>query len=189
MPNPNNLLERLRAGDETALQSAYLDYRTDFLRWAKSQTAASEHDILDLYQDTLIIFYQKLKSGKVEHLDAGVAPYLFGIGKKLIINRRWKTIREVSFDPADRLFLQSVFAQNEDESEQIWMPVFQKAIDQMGENCQNIIHWFYFQGLSIEEIGRRLGYATDEVTRVTKMRCIKKLRQLVSPEPQKETPL
>ncbi len=180
MSEPTNLLETLRAGDENALRLAYLDHRDGFLRWARSLTHAAEPDLLDLYQDTLVVFYQNLTAGKIQHLDSGVAPYLFGIGKKLIVSRRWRTRREISFDPADELFLRSLTVPGDDEPEQIWKPIFKKALDRMNETCQKIIEWFYYHDYPIEVICERLGYSSDEVTRVTKMRCLKKLREIVA---------
>lgn len=180
MSEQTNLLERLRNSDESALRQAYLDHRAGFLRWAKSTTHAAETDLLDLYQDTLVIFYQNLTAGKIQHLDDGVAPYLFGIGKKLILNRRLRTRREISFDPADEIMLRQIGLADEDPAAAEWKPVFQKAFAQLNDSCRQIIEMFYYRDFSIEVIRKRLGYSSEEVTRVTKLRCLRKMRELVA---------
>jgi RNA polymerase sigma-70 factor (ECF subfamily) len=172
----STLVQRLSAGDESALQQAYLKYRKDFLRWAKSKSNQSESELEDLYQDTLIIFYQNLRAGKVVHLDQGIAPYLFGIGKKLLL-RRFSTVRrELSFDPCDEVFMQLIIVPEEKVELDQSQVLLRKAFEQLNETCQKIIEWFYYRDHSIEMIGQRLGYSSEEVTRVTKMRCLKKLR-------------
>jgi RNA polymerase sigma-70 factor (ECF subfamily) len=173
------LLERLSAGDESALQQAYLEYRKDFLHWAKSKSKQPETELTDLYQDTLIIFYQNLRAGKVVHLDQGIAPYLFGIGKKLLLRRFSNTQREFSFDPADEVFLQGILLPEESKEPDAEQLLLRKALEQLNETCQKIIEWFYYQDHSIQMIAQRLGYSSEEVTRVTKMRCLKKLRELM----------
>ncbi|MBL7827264.1 MAG: sigma-70 family RNA polymerase sigma factor [Saprospiraceae bacterium] len=175
-----NLLEKLRLGDEGALRQAYLEHRSAFLRWATAITNAQEQDLLDFYQETLIIFYQNLSMGKIQHLDRGVAPYLFGIGKKLLLNRWLRVTREISLDPTDVLFLQQIDIPSNDTIDEEWKITFKKAMALLNENCRRILEWFYYHDCSIEVICERMGYSSEEVTRVTKMRCLKKLREIIS---------
>ncbi|HOY18596.1 MAG TPA: sigma-70 family RNA polymerase sigma factor [Haliscomenobacter sp.] len=175
------LLQKLMEGDETALEQAYLDYRSDFLQWASTNSSQSTTELADLYQDTLIIFYQNLRAGKILHLDRGIAPYLFGIGKKLLLRRyAAQAKRELSFDPADEVFLQGITLPEENKEVDHGQMVLRKALEQLNETCQQIIEWFYYHDYSIEMICQRLGYSSEEVTRVTKMRCLKKLRELMT---------
>lgn len=177
MSEQTNLLEQLRQGNEAALRKAYLEHRSAFLRWASSLTHAPQPDLLDLYQDTLVVFFQNLTADKIQHLNDGAAPYLFGIGKKLILARRMRTWREVSFNPAEH-FLQSLDLPETEPNE--WASIFKRAIGQLGSTCQQIIEWFYYRDFSIEVIREQLGYSSDEVVRVTKSRCLKKMRELVA---------
>jgi RNA polymerase sigma factor (sigma-70 family) len=184
MHEQTDTLERLQNGDEAALRAAYLEHRDRFLRWANAISFAPQPDLLDLYQETLIIFYQNLRAGKIRHLDQGVAPYLYGIGKKLLLVRRWRTRREVSFDPADEVVLRQIglLADPPPAEESDWKPIFKTALQQLGDNCRQIIEWFYYHEFPIESIRERLGYNSDEVVRVTKLRCLRKLREIVAPK-------
>lgn len=183
MHEQTSLLERLQNGDEKALRAAYSEHRDRFLRWANSLTFAPEPDLLDLYQDTLIIFYQNLRAGKIQHLDQGVAPYLYGIGKKLLLVRRFRTRRELSFDPADEVLLRQIGLLADPSAEESeWKPIFKTALQRLGDTCRQIVELFYYHDFPIESIRERLGYSSDEVVRVTKLRCLRKLREIVAPQ-------
>lgn len=48
----------------------------------------------------------------------------------------------------------------------------------MGERCQNIIS-LYFEGISGEEIARKLEFSSYEYYRVAKNRCIENLKKVI----------
>jgi RNA polymerase sigma factor (sigma-70 family) len=176
-----SFLEPLRKGDEIAFCQAYHYYRPAFLRWAKSANTVESIDLLELYQDAMIILYQSLQQGKINNYDNGLLPYLFGITKNLIRTRKLKNWRVFSLDPDDEVLLQHLHFQSDFEEvhNDQWKDIFNRALAEMSENCLKIINWFYYYDYSIEVISERLGYASEEVTRVTKMRCLKQLKTIV----------
>jgi DNA-directed RNA polymerase specialized sigma24 family protein len=50
------------------------------------------------------------------------------------------------------------------------------AIDRLGEPCKTILQQFYFEGKSLTEICRHIGYKNVESVKVQKCKCLRRLR-------------
>ena len=81
----NEIIQKIRSGGQTELGSIYEEYRTEFLQWITKEYDCSMDDGKDIYQLTILIFYDNIKKGKLEHLVSSVKTYLFGIGKNLAL--------------------------------------------------------------------------------------------------------
>ncbi len=55
----------------------------------------------------------------------------------------------------------------------------EQNITLLGEKCRRCIDLFYFQQQSMQKIAVQLGWASDDVAKKEKYRCLKKLRQLI----------
>ncbi|MBK8451704.1 MAG: sigma-70 family RNA polymerase sigma factor [Saprospiraceae bacterium] len=93
MPNKENkesnfiIKELLSGNNDVPLKKLYDSYRDDFLAWASKRfTKLNKEDFLDAFQDSLIAFYEKVKSGKIKTLSIDIRTFLFGIGERRIIN-------------------------------------------------------------------------------------------------------
>ena len=90
----NNVLEDLRTGNEKALRKVYEDNRDKFLNFAKRYNLP-HNDVVDIYQDTYVIFYNNIMSGKIETMTSSISTYLFSVGKYLIFDKMKKNNKTV----------------------------------------------------------------------------------------------
>jgi len=58
-------LEELKQGSEQKLREVYEDNRDKFLNFAKRYNLPQD-DVIDIYQDAYVAFYNNVMSGKVE---------------------------------------------------------------------------------------------------------------------------
>src|ERR1043165_2038419 len=79
----NQILERIRLGGQSELGMVYEEYRSEFIQWITREFQCSTDDSKDIYQLTILIFYDNVMSGKLEHLVSSIKTYLFGIGKNV----------------------------------------------------------------------------------------------------------
>ncbi|MBC7775643.1 MAG: sigma-70 family RNA polymerase sigma factor [Phycisphaerae bacterium] len=174
-------LSQLIADESLALQELYHTHRHDFFSFIQKKIQADKAEIADLYQDAMVIFFLNLRKGKIQELPNGPFPYIIGIAKNLLLKRRYSSAKEIYFDPNDEQFIQKLDFP-EEATEEALEPaekrLLSSGLGQLSENCLTIIKLFYYQNISIEAITQQMGYASEEVTRVTKMRCIQKLREL-----------
>ena len=113
-------LQSLKQGSDQALQQVYEDNRDKFINFARRYNLDTD-DIIDIYQDAYIVFYNNVMSGKIESFTSSISTYLFSIGKYLIFDKMKKNNKKVSsnfdFEPkVHRSFSINVFSKSLDMS-------------------------------------------------------------------------
>jgi RNA polymerase sigma-70 factor (ECF subfamily) len=169
-------LERVARDDKKALDQLYIKYREPFLAYFKKYEISDE-EIKDLYQDTMIAFYQRGVKGKLSSLSSSIKTYVFGIGK----NKAVDLIRKKKID------MQIKLSETEYESIQVddivlspFQVKLRKHFNQLGESCKRMLTMFYYRGLDINDIVEIGGYKDANTVKSHKSRCLKKLRSLVN---------
>ena len=57
--------------------------------------------------------------------------------------------------------------------------IINKCIQQLGETCRRVLMYYYFDGLSMQEIADKLGFANTNTAKTKKYKCKIKLEELV----------
>lgn len=174
------LVSDLQAGNQSRLREVYEAYQKPFLAWAISRFRCQEEEAREVYQDLILAFYENVMNGKINTLNSKLQTYLFGIGKFILLKRiekgnRLDELGEDSLDiaiPADQL--PGYETEQTERSDSIMT-----AINQLGENCRDLLIDVYYHRLSGDVIADRLGYKNPDVVKSQKARCMKKLRTLV----------
>ncbi|MGB5646091.1 MAG: sigma-70 family RNA polymerase sigma factor, partial [Muriicola sp.] len=93
----NALFESLKNGSDSAFKGVYEGNRELFLNFARKYGLGDE-DVLDIYQDTYIAFYENIQHGKLTELKSSVSTYLISIGKYKIMERLRKNSKRIEND-------------------------------------------------------------------------------------------
>ncbi|GGH34304.1 RNA polymerase subunit sigma-24 [Mangrovimonas yunxiaonensis] len=185
MENTNashHILKALRSGSERTQREVYEANRDKFLNFAK-RYALSEEDVIDVYQDAYIIFYNNIVSGKLEVLTSSISTYLFSIGKNLIMDRLRKQKRQLKTNDYTHLVqdetsdLSALDLEPEALSEE--QELLRTHFGTLGKKCQEILTLFYYRGFTISEILEFSDYNSENVIKSQKSRCLKTLRELI----------
>jgi len=148
-----------------------------FLRWAKESSRLPEDDLRDIFQNAVIIMLLNLESGRLVQLVGTLCTYVFGISKNLIQAFRRKNGRtDLPGDlPEGKTGEQEMSTEErmirEQEKERLWA-----SVGTLGEPCRAIIHLTYVEGMTGQEIADILGYASADVVRQLRKRCLDRLR-------------
>ena len=78
------------------LEQLYSMLRPLFMDFGKRYTQ-QEEDVLDVFQDAMIVFYENIQTGKLTVLDSTVKTYVFSIGKHLLINKLKKQQKKLFY--------------------------------------------------------------------------------------------
>lgn len=178
MNGKQNELDDFHKNPNSVLVGIYNKCRPKFIGWGKENTRTSSHDLTDIFQNAVIILMLNIESGRLTELVGTLCTYLFGIGKNLIQAFRRKQGR-IGL-PGDEAFpitketdpgaeAQIIADQ---ANEQLWAKV-----DALGEPCRSLLALTYREGLNSQEIADVLGYASPEVVRQLRKRCLDKLRK------------
>ncbi|MCC6459617.1 MAG: sigma-70 family RNA polymerase sigma factor [Saprospiraceae bacterium] len=173
-------LDHLKQHLERALDDLYQCYRPAFLRWLQAEYPnLDHHDRLDIFQDTVIVVWNNVRSERLSELRSTLWTYVCGIGKLLAMSKRRKQGR-VSYveDMTEYLKGMDSFSELEfmtrDELDLIW-----KYIDQLDEPYCSVLTLTFKYDLSSAEIAELMNAASAAVVRVQRNRGMNQLRQLV----------
>lgn len=176
--NRDQLIDNLKRGDTGLLDEVYLENRDAFLNWIRKSYNLKEEDAADIYQDTLIAFYENVRNGKLERLSANLQTYLFSIGKNMALKRHRsmrliKKHEDALIAEADNV--EDPFTGDVDER----TVAVKKAFEKMEEPCHSILKQYYYFRQSMAEIAETLDYKNADTVKSQKSRCMKHLKEMV----------
>lgn len=177
----DEIISKIRSGGQTELGLVYAEYREEFLRWITKEYHCSDDDSKDIYQLTILIFYDNIKQGKLERLVSSVKTYLFGIGKNIAKEYIRKEKRYTPIDLEKSLKQHLVDEQTQAIDEQAF-DVAGVALAKLGDPCRRLIEMFYYEKKSMTEISEALQYKNPETAKNQKCKCMARLRELFAAE-------
>jgi len=148
-------------------------YKSAFPAVAKyvSKMGGSFDDAKDVFQDALVIYYEKTTTGELS-LNTTETAYLLGIAKHL-----WfKKFR----DDSNNLPLDSYgFDISDETDEQPSTNKLMRYLETAGKKCMELLSAFYYHKLSMNELAGLFGYGSERSATVQKYKCIEKVRETV----------
>ncbi len=172
-------LESIREGNREVLGEVYARYRVDFVRFGRRYTLPDEV-VTDVWQDTIVNFYENITNGRLTTLTSSLKTYLFSLGKYALIDESRRRNRRT----APVANGQQLIEIHPDERPQPLEAneALDVAITRLGERCRKLLIHFYYDNFAVEAIAERMGYANENTVSAHKSRCMKKLRELLTPK-------
>ena len=172
--------EALVKKGNSALDDLYLAHKEEFINFCRSYPIERD-DIIDIYQDAIIAFYENVASGKLSSLKSTVKTYIFSIGKYSIFNKLKKEKKTTAFQDEHLKMLDlSIF--NDSQVSDSRTVIVREALEQLGERCKRVLVLFYYHSYSIEALMNEMGYKNENVVRSHKSRCLKQLKDMIIAE-------
>lgn len=174
-------IKEIKNGNENVLLELYKLYRNEFLNWSLINYKINKEDGKDIFQDTVIAFYNNVKSGALTHLTSDVKTYLFAIGKFKIINFLKKQQRSVTFSDFDLLKVEEPINNEmlDKEENEFIKDTVKKYLNEQCEDCKKVLELYYFKDLDMKTIALEMGYKNADVAKKKKYECFKKLAEMV----------
>jgi DNA-directed RNA polymerase specialized sigma24 family protein len=169
MPEMNNLI-RTTAEDREQLFIAL--YKSAFPSVARyiSKMGGSFDEAKDIFQDALVIYYEKAAAGSVS-IKTNEKAYLLGISKHLWL-RKFKD--NVLRSPIDGIDLEAA-ADEEDYSENMLMHYLATA----GKKCMDLLRSFYYDNVPLADAATLFGFSGVRSATVQKYKCLEKVRETI----------
>ncbi|GAB5564716.1 MAG: hypothetical protein Wins2KO_17790 [Winogradskyella sp.] len=171
----DDLQQRLRADDKSALELVYKSYKSEFLNYSK-RFQINTNETLDIYQDAVIAMYQNFTVKKLELKDSSVKTYLFGIGKHKIYNVLKKNNKHLKIVNEVEDF-EEIKVDADD------LNYYQKQLSELLKNisdsCKELLRLYYYRNLTVSEIVEHTNYKDANTVKSHKSRCMKRLKSMV----------
>jgi len=163
------ILDRIGRGDEKALDELYRKYYR-MMTQAIIKNNGTEEEAKDIYQEALIVFWQKAVSHQLV-LTSKISTYLYSICLNL-----WRK----ELDRKSRLSHEEKDGVEYIDNESLERSkIIHQCIEQLGNTCQKILMYYYFDDMSLQDIANKLGFANAETAKTKKYKCKKRLDSLV----------
>lgn len=175
-----NLLADISVGgrrEENAIGQIYNRYLCPVLKMI-IQRGGNEADGEDVFQEAVIILYEKIKSGEFE-LKSRLVSYLLTVSTHIWSKRMRKLGKETFPNNWDEDIPAPTVADSlthilSEENETILF----RMMNHLKEDCREILMSAVFENQSMKVISSRMGYQSAQVARNKKCRCLSYLRKI-----------
>ena len=138
----------------------------------------NEDDAKDIFQESVIILYNKVQSGSFE-LNSKLKTFLYSVCRRLWLKRLNQKSRNVPGDLMDLENVESVEMDLADHEEKdAKFRQMEKALQLLGEPCKTIIEDYYMQNKSMQDISEKFGYTNADNAKTQKYKCLQRLKKL-----------
>lgn len=163
------ILDRISKGDERALDYLYKKYYKMMTNIVLKNNG-TEDEAKDVYQEALVAFWQKAASGKLV-LTSKISTFLYSI----CLNQWRKELDRKSRLTGEEVDGEEFQSHEEKERYKIVM----QCIGELGDTCKRILTYYYFDGLNMTDIAKKMNFANTDTAKTKKYKCKKKLDSLI----------
>jgi RNA polymerase sigma factor (sigma-70 family) len=168
-------LEGIRADNDMALKSLYR-YLYPVISNMVLKNSGSEAEAKDIFQESLIIFIEKVKNGF--RPDCQVRTFVYSIARRLWLKRLAEKSRMFGGIEEMEEFLPCEVEISEEEFSQKEMVKLTEALSRIGEPCRSLLTDFYINSLGLEELTVKFRYTNKDNTKNQKYKCLQRLKKI-----------
>lgn len=165
-----DIIEQVKREGSPALSRLYCQYRVVFIHWLSGKFGCESELAKDIYQQTILTFYENVQQGKVTALTSHVKTYLFSIGK----NKFYEAVRERAKQEKAK-----DWQVEQDSSPESLLELVENCLKKLGEPCRGLLMQFYYHKRSMEQIAEFFEYKNIDTAKNQKFKCLERLRKLV----------
>lgn len=176
VPTDREVVLGILNNSEEALNKLYLGYYPMVLQFILNNNG-DEDDAKDVYQEAIIVLYNKIKSGNFE-LSSKLKTYLYSVSRRVWLKKLAQQSKKISniADFEDVLIVEEDIEQHEQKDLQF--DKMKISLESLGEPCKTIIEDFYIHNLSMQDICEKFGYTNSDNAKTQKYKCLQRLKKL-----------
>ena len=146
------------------------------------KNSGTKNDAEDIFQEAMVVFYKKVKHPDFS-LNSKISTYLFAVSrnlwlKKLRDNRVSSTgqvVEDLHLDAGIDIQLNMEYTEEQKMIGELMM--------ETGNKCYELLKAYYFEKQRMKKIAELLEYASEQVAKNQKVRCMKKIRIVLDRKP------
>lgn len=163
--------------EDSILKYLYTSHYPIVRKYIRSK-GGNDVEAKDIFQDSIIVFYQNVKSEKFK-LKAKISTYLIALARNMWLNRKKKMAK---ISTLDDLIINRRSKDNQPldylmETER--NDFVKELLQELSMDCRKIITLSIFQKLSMKKISSIMEYQNEQVARNKKSKCLKYLKKAI----------
>ena len=170
------VLKGLVSNDKMAIENIYKEnYR--LIQQLVVQNNGTEDDARDIFQEALIVLYQKVRSEEFT-LNCQLRTYLYSVCRRMWLKRlQQKRIYDTPVEPyEERVAVEEDLDVHDQLDKQYG--VMRSALGKIGEPCKSLLEAFYIHNKNMQEISSYFGYTNADNAKNQKYKCLMRLKKL-----------
>lgn len=133
----------------------------------------SQQEAEDLYQEGIITLYEQIKKGNFA-MSSSIKTYLYAICRNKWMSKLKSRIPVTDvYESLEQIPVEEAHTGSPLPNEL----EIKGAIEKLGEPCRTLLVGYYFHKLSLEQLAGKLNYASANVAKQQKFRCIERLKK------------
>lgn len=172
-----DIIKSIKSGkDQKVLNNLYTDMYPGVRNYVCANSG-NEDEAFDIFQEAVIILFKQVRLDRFDP-QYKIKSFLFTVAKNLWINRVKRMNRTVNLKE-DYDFIEtnkSVLHNLIDEERN---NLIHYLLDQIGENCKQLLTLSVFESLSMKEICKKMGYSSENAAKTRNYKCKQKLIDLI----------
>lgn len=170
------ILKGLANNEKEAIESIYKD-NYGLIQQLIVNNSGTEDDARDVFQEALIVLYQKAKTDQFE-LTSQIRTYLYSVCRRIWLKKLQSSRK---FDvPVDNY--EDIIPVEEDLEYQEKLNrqygIMRSAMGKIGEPCKSLLEAFYIHHKNMQEIASFFGYTNADNAKNQKYKCLMRLKKL-----------
>ncbi|WP_316765648.1 sigma-70 family RNA polymerase sigma factor [Pedobacter frigiditerrae] len=176
VPTDREVVLGILNNSEEALNKLYAGYYPMVLQFILNNNG-DEDDAKDVYQEAIIVLYNKIKTGNFE-LSSKLKTYIYSVSRRIWLKKLAQHSKKTNniADFEDVLVVDEDVEQHEQKDMQF--DKMKVALESLGEPCKTIIQDFYINSLSMQDICEKFGYTNTDNAKTQKYKCLQRLKKL-----------
>ncbi len=176
LPTDREVVLGILNNSEEALNKLYVGYYPMILQFILNNNG-NEEDAKDVYQEAIIVLYNKIKSGDFE-LTSKLKTFIYAVSRRIWLKKLSQESKKPMnvIDFADVEAVENDMEKHEEKDQQF--EKMHSALVLLGEPCKTIIQDFYINNLSMQDISEKFGYTNTDNAKTQKYKCLQRLKKL-----------
>jgi RNA polymerase sigma factor (sigma-70 family) len=176
LTSEESILKGLANNEKEAIEWIYKD-NYGLIQQLIVNNNGTEDDARDVFQEALIVLYQKAKTDQFE-LTSQIRTYLYSVCRRIWL-KRLQTSRKYDV-PVDNYA--DIIPVDEDLENQEKLNrqygIMRSAMGKIGEPCKSLLEAFYIHHKNMQEIASFFGYTNADNAKNQKYKCLMRLKKL-----------
>lgn len=174
--NEQALLKGLAQNDRKAVETIYKQ-NYNMVQTLVVNNSGSIEDAKDIFQEALIVLYEKVKSGSFE-LNCLIKTYVYSVCRRLWL-KRLHQLQNFSPEVGNGEEIVPVEEELEiHEQRNMDFLLMEKAMQSLGEPCKSLLESYYVHKKSMMDIASDFGYTNADNAKNQKYKCLMRLKKL-----------
>lgn len=169
------LLAGLARNDRKTIEILYKEYFGMVQAFILNNNGSVD-DARDIFQETMIVLYEKACSGTFE-LTAQIKTYLYSVARRLWLKRLQQMQRfGTKVEALEEVVQVEEDLEDHQKKNEAYL-MMDKALMRMGEPCKSLLEAYYLQKKSMQEISDDFGYTNADNAKNQKYKCLNRLKK------------